>query len=461
MIVFYVGTPGSGKSYEAVKKIIDNLRLGRTVCTNLDGMDDPKCIEYIKAAFNLDDYEFGRLFIYLSKPDVAQFWKTRRVNKTLHLPDGSVDTVPVDEHICPPGSLIVIDEVHKHFNARSWQSQANNEMADWASTHRHAGYDLILITQDIDKVEKQVRSLTEWSYLFRQVNFLGSAVKRKYLCYAYTGDEHRGTPLSKSVRTYNPKYFPCYKSYSSKDAKEVGFMQHANILRHPIFYSIPLVLAFCIWMFSKSSLATGDVFGTDKKLKQTQQQIDAMRKPVSAKPLPTHAIQPRNSSAVAAPAVFPDSSSPAAPSSSLPSWRPYHVQGYLRDGARTLYMVNGVTLDQTKCRNFDRATRTVECFGPDLSAPSPGSPGSPASFSSPSAFAPAPVEKRDIHALPSGEMYATRSVHLSDRHVTERISPPDLPHEQRSPALAVTREMRATRSIPGSDKKITEEVTYP
>ena len=36
MIVGFVGTPGSGKSYDAVKKILFNLKKGRHVYTNID-----------------------------------------------------------------------------------------------------------------------------------------------------------------------------------------------------------------------------------------------------------------------------------------------------------------------------------------------------------------------------------------------------------------------------------------
>ena len=43
-------------------------------------------------------------------------------------------------------------------------------------------------------------------------------------------------------------------------------MTTVNVLRHPVFYAIPIVLLGVIWMGSKSSLATGDVFGTNKAM---------------------------------------------------------------------------------------------------------------------------------------------------------------------------------------------------
>ena len=55
MIIGFAGTPGSGKTYEAVKKITDNLQWGRVVYTNIDGMSDPECLEMIKSYCGLSD----------------------------------------------------------------------------------------------------------------------------------------------------------------------------------------------------------------------------------------------------------------------------------------------------------------------------------------------------------------------------------------------------------------------
>lgn len=244
MIVGFVGSPGSGKTYEAVKKIIDNLARGRRVFTNIDGMDKPECHEAIKSVCNLSDGQFLDLFHFLSHEEVSRFWE-----------------------IAPPKSLIVIDEVHKFFSNRDWQSEKNKVFADWASTHRHGGYDLVLITQDAAKVEGHIRSMFEWSYLFRKVNFFGSAVQNKYLCHSYANAECSGQPLARNVRHYNSKIFLCYKSYISDDIKEQGFMTHVNVFKHPIFVIIPVVLAFTLYMFfAKSSFATGDIFGTSAVL---------------------------------------------------------------------------------------------------------------------------------------------------------------------------------------------------
>jgi zona occludens toxin (predicted ATPase) len=263
MIIGFVGTPGSGKTYEAVKKLLDNLRLGRRIYTNIDGLESQECQEMIKTYCGLSDFDLSERLHLLGKEQSQEFW--------LHVQDGS---------------LIILDEVHKLFSNRDWASATNKDFTEWASTHRHNGFDVVLITQDIEKVDKHARSLIEWTYFFRKVNFFGGAVQKKYLCYAYAGDDHHGQPQAKNIRTYDPRIFRCYKSYVSGDIKELGFMQHVNLLKHPIFYALPVVISVTVYLvFFQSSFASGDIFGsksaTDKAMARIQDQKSSAPAPVS------------------------------------------------------------------------------------------------------------------------------------------------------------------------------------
>ena len=242
MIIGFTGTPGSGKTYEAVKKILDNLMKGKVIYTNIDGMFDPECQEMIKSYCNLSDLAITIQLRQLEPDQIADFW--------MHI---------------EPSCLVVLDEIHKWFSNRDWNDPKNKQFGYWASTHRHYGYEVVLITQNIERVDAAVRSLLEWNYVYRKVNFLGSAVQRYYLCYSYGGDDTNGRPLATNKRRYKPAIFRCYKSYVSSDIKEMPIMQHVNVLRHPVFALIPIVLCLTIYMvFYKSSLGTGDLFGTDK-----------------------------------------------------------------------------------------------------------------------------------------------------------------------------------------------------
>lgn len=249
MIIGFTGTPGSGKTYEAVKKILDNLMMGKVIYTNIDGMFDPECQEMIKSYCGLSDLAITRQLRQLEPDQIANFW--------MHL---------------EPRCIVVLDEIHKWFSNRDWQEPKNKEFGYWASTHRHYGYEVVLITQNIERVDAAVRSLLEWNYVYRKVNFLGSAVKRFYLCYSYGGDDTSGKPLATEKRRYNPAVFRCYKSYVAKDIQEMPIMKHLNVLNTPVFYAIPVLLCLTIYMvFFKSSLGTGDLFGTDKVMASYEQ----------------------------------------------------------------------------------------------------------------------------------------------------------------------------------------------
>lgn len=392
MIVFFVGTPGSGKSYEAVKKIVDNLRLGRNVCTNIDGMDLPECQEYMKTILGMDDYRFHSLFRFLQKDEITRFWETETILTPSFIRDYENDVfedLVTESHelICPKGSLIVLDEVHKHFNARDWNAtdssgrNANKLLGDWASTHRHLGYDLVLITQHIDKVDKQVRTLTEWTYFFRKVNFFGGAVQKRYLCYSYSGDDHDGKPLAKNIRTYEPTYFPCYQSYSASDAKEVGFMSHTNILKHPIFYAIPVVLAFVLYMlFYKSSFASGDMFGVTNVQRKHDKKVSA---PVASASLP---VMSNISSPQGIKPQQVASALPLAPVAAIPVPEPfvtYKVDGYIIDKGQTIIQINGavVRLPSPHVLKFYKssgyALAEADYFGPSVTHHISSSSGAP------------------------------------------------------------------------------------
>jgi len=223
MIIFYEGVPGSGKTYDATVKIVANLKMGRTVYTNIDGIEDVRCKEMIKCLTGLDDFDIDKKLIVLTREQVFHFWD-----------------------FVIPGSFIVIDEVQKYFNSRDWQKEENRKCADWCSTHRHEGFDALFLTQKIEKVDTQVRTLTEWTYRYKKINFLGSLINQSYICFAFSGDD-TSNPLTKIVRRYEKKYFACYKSYISKDVKELKIQTHANILKHPLFFFIPVVLCFCVY----------------------------------------------------------------------------------------------------------------------------------------------------------------------------------------------------------------------
>lgn len=261
MITLYVGTPGAGKSFEAVKLGMDTLRVpnARKVYTNIEGLDQPENRAAIKAYTGIDEYDLQTRLVHLPEWQVKEFWR----------------------HVTP-NSLIIIDEAQNYWNSRDYKDAENRGFGTWASTHRHHGYDLVLLTQCADRIDRSVRVLAQWTYKFRKLDMFGEFIGKKgYRYWVYPGSDDDVKAFGQGNRQYDPRIFACYKSYVDGDTREIAVIKPPNMLRHPIFFAIPLLLVAFVWMFSKSSLATGDLFGTDKALKtaQAQQKIEPVKIP--------------------------------------------------------------------------------------------------------------------------------------------------------------------------------------
>lgn len=264
MFIMFEGTPGSGKTYEAIIRLVDNLRLGRTVWTNIEGVNEKPQREQIKYLAGLSDYELETQLHFIPEHEIYTFYKTLK-----------------------NGAFIILDEVHKYFGNRDWASGENKAFNSWGSTHRHHGHDVLLLSQGIEKLDAHVRGLIEWTYRFKKNNMFGSAAERSYRMTAFYQDD-TAKPIDRpKIKTYKKKYFGCYKSYIGADVKELKIMPNINILKHPIFYLIPLVLLFTLYMFFfKSSISSGDLFGAQKTLSKYSQSSKDLKAGVAPVGLP-------------------------------------------------------------------------------------------------------------------------------------------------------------------------------
>ncbi|MCI5159885.1 MAG: hypothetical protein D3906_15960 [Candidatus Electrothrix sp. AUS1_2] len=55
-------------------------------------------------------------------------------------------------------------------------------------------------------------------------------------------------------------------------------MKHANVLKHPVFYAIPVVFGLFIYMLFQSGIIRGDLFGTEKLSKEIAHRSNAPKK---------------------------------------------------------------------------------------------------------------------------------------------------------------------------------------
>jgi zona occludens toxin (predicted ATPase) len=267
MIVVYEGIPGSAKTYSAVKKIAEMLRQGRVVYTNIDGLNGDQVgserhCEALRLYSGLSEQSFQDRFRPLTKDQAARFWE-----------------------IVKDGALIVLDEVHKLWSNREWQTTGNKAFGDWCSTHRHEGFDLILISQNISKIDGHVRTNVEWTYRFKKINYFGSLVQNSFTVSVFFECEVDADPFKRTREAFDRKIFRCYRSYVGKDVKEQGIGTSHNVLNKPIFWVIPVVFCFALYMLIfRSGFLHGEFFGI----------IGAKRAnaaPVKPVPLPAAASQ--------------------------------------------------------------------------------------------------------------------------------------------------------------------------
>ena len=122
----------------------------------------------------------------------------------------------------------------------------------------------------------------------------GDLIKKKYVRFCYYGPTL--DQIGQKTCSYDPKIFKCYKSYFKEGTKEIGIEKPANILKHPIFYAIPLVLCLFIYFLSQSSLLSGDLFGTQAIAEKKQEsltegrQLDPPDNSIQADPLADYLI---------------------------------------------------------------------------------------------------------------------------------------------------------------------------
>lgn len=289
MYIIHEGVPGSGKSYDAVKRMLDVLKGKRVVYTNIDGVFNQRSLEAIAAYTGLDYSEVRQLLRPLdNQTQVKRFW----------------------EH-CESGSYIIIDEAQLYWNSRDYQLQDNKDHGAFASTHRHQGYDVLLITQRAERIDSALRALCEWRYRYRKLNFFGGAIKASYLCYSFNGDDPK--VLNTRKGTYDKRVFLCYSSYVG-DASEKSVRKPPNILNHPIFYGLGFVLISVVYLFSQSGLAHGDIFGAESIATAGKESAGPTTQPQAeeggATPSPGSPVTSPPGSPATAPAVAAEPSKP-------------------------------------------------------------------------------------------------------------------------------------------------------
>lgn len=164
MIYFIDGKPGGGKSLTTAEFIYKAMRRGINVICNFEiNMD------YFKKCRHPE--RLGR-FIYVSNeawtsngyknidPRAKEFSYIDGLYgfaKNYHKPDKK-------GHFKEAQTILCLDECADLFNSRTYSARDRLSWCRFFRLHRHYGYDVYLIAQDDNDIDKQIRELlqTEW-----------------------------------------------------------------------------------------------------------------------------------------------------------------------------------------------------------------------------------------------------------------------------------------------------------
>jgi len=150
-----IGKPGAGKSYVSMSIIEEELRLTkRVIITNVDVKIGPFA-DYLLKKYG-DTFDLGMRMRKIADVDLRRFWELREDAK-----DESGKKIG--------GCCFVLDEVHRHFNARLWAENGKDKgksCLDYLSAHRHYGDDVYYMTQNTHFLDKNfIRTTQDFTQL--------------------------------------------------------------------------------------------------------------------------------------------------------------------------------------------------------------------------------------------------------------------------------------------------------
>lgn len=148
MIYFFSGTPGSGKSLDMARCILNDLRFRRPVIANFNFYVPKKFLN--RDICILDNSELNPEFLMCYSNN---YFKNHKFK------EGAI--------------CLYIDECQLLFNARTWNVKGRDSWNKFFTNHRHYGYDIVLAAQFDRMIDRQIRSIFEVEVIHRKLNSMG------------------------------------------------------------------------------------------------------------------------------------------------------------------------------------------------------------------------------------------------------------------------------------------------
>ena len=200
MIYLYSGTPGSGKSLRAVSEMLRYNCKGWPVVANFKL--NPVSVRNPDRVLWMDNQN---LTPEMLEQYAAYYWQAE---------GGRV----VEDRI-----LLVIDEAQLIFNSRDWRQ--NSPWISFFTQHRKFGYCIILIAQQREMIDKQIRGVLEFEFKHRVlahagpfVAFLSLVVGTKFLYrkeLAQVRSVGKGMNLGFKFAYYGRRTFRAYDTFQT------------------------------------------------------------------------------------------------------------------------------------------------------------------------------------------------------------------------------------------------------
>ena len=248
------GKPGGGKSYEAVVSHIIPVvtKDKRKVVTNLPLNIDHFCAVYGDYCRDLIEVIDGQFHNYggerpFSKKDhFLQYedWQNEKGQKT----------------------YFFIDECHLVMPTQGTEK----ELTEFFSMHRHYGFDIMLITQNFRKINRDIKDMVVNHYRAIKKSMMGQ--DNKYILKVHDGAaSSNSSVVATHERMYQKKYFPFYQSHTKSDSA-VDEATSNDIKKWYKHWTIKLSVVFFLFgFFIISTKLTGD-----KELKKSiEPNVDA------------------------------------------------------------------------------------------------------------------------------------------------------------------------------------------
>lgn len=151
-VYLMTGTPGSGKSLHMASQILWGLRWKRPIVANFDvAYESP----YFKQCEN-DELTPKWLELY-----ARSYFKARPFR------EGEIS--------------LYIDECQTKFDARRWNDKDRKDWNRFFQQHRKMGYNVYLVAQHDQMIDKQIRAVVEYEIKHRKVNNFGWVGKMAHI----------------------------------------------------------------------------------------------------------------------------------------------------------------------------------------------------------------------------------------------------------------------------------------